>query len=290
MKRPYSVLASCIAIGMAVSAMSVAKGQTAEQPMEEPLHDSGQSITGAFEGWYRNSDGSASFLLGYYSRNAKQVVDIPIGPDNRIEPGGPDQGQPTHFLPRRQWGIFSIKVPKDFGENKLQWRITANGKTTTIPISLNPLWELSPFKEESIGNTPPVLGFDEGGATIQGPGGLTKSITGSTAEPLPLTVFVADDAKPLPASRRTVGPPVTITWSEFRGPAPVKFEKEKPAVEKGIGRPIADAPFFGKAATSATFSQPGEYVLHVVANDWSGEGGRGFQCCWTYGNVKVTVK
>ena len=40
--------------------------------------------------------------------------DIPIGPNNRIEPGGPDMGQPTHFLPGRQYGMFSIPVPREF--------------------------------------------------------------------------------------------------------------------------------------------------------------------------------
>jgi hypothetical protein len=42
-------------------------------------------------------------------------LDIPIGPDNSIEPGGPDYGQPTHFLTGRQYGMFAILVPKDFG-------------------------------------------------------------------------------------------------------------------------------------------------------------------------------
>jgi esterase len=50
------------------------------------------------------------------------------------------------------------------------------------------------------------------------------------------------------------------------------------------------AVFSGPATTSATFSEPGEYVLHVVANDRSGDGGRGFQCCWTNGEVKVSVR
>jgi hypothetical protein len=67
----------------------------------EPQHDSGQSVTGALEGWFPNRDGSFSILLGYYNRNLKEELDIPIGPDNRIEPGGPDRGQPTHFMPRR---------------------------------------------------------------------------------------------------------------------------------------------------------------------------------------------
>src|SRR5512132_3605563 len=79
-------------------------------PME-PVHDSGQSVTGAFEGWFPNPDGSFSLLVGYFNRNAKQTLDIPVGPNNRIEPGNPDQGQPTYFLPRRQWGVFTITVP-----------------------------------------------------------------------------------------------------------------------------------------------------------------------------------
>src|ERR1041384_1302564 len=74
----------------------------------EPTHESGQSVTGAFEGWFPNADGSISLLAGYFNRNAKQEFDISPGPNNRIEPGGPDQGQPTHFLPGRQWGVFTI--------------------------------------------------------------------------------------------------------------------------------------------------------------------------------------
>ena len=286
-KRSVFVTGAAFLILVAVVPCAFAQ---AELPMEEPLHDAGQSITGAFEGWFPNPDGSFTILLGYFNRNAKQVVDIPVGPNNRIEPGGPDRGQPTHFLPGREWGIFTIKVPKDFGDKKLVWTIVANGRTTSIPAGLDALWEISPFKEESIANTPPVLGFDEGGPSVQGPRGLAKLTKTILGTPLSLTVFVADDAKKLPASRRTVGPPVTVTWSELRGPGVVKFDKEKPEVAQGVGKPISQAPFTGKAETTATFSEPGDYILHVVANDWSGDGGRGFQCCWTFGDVKVTVK
>jgi len=61
-------------------------------------------VTGAFEGWYENGDGPRGFLIGYYNRNTQEELDIPIGPNNRIDPGGPDMGQPTHFLPSRQYG------------------------------------------------------------------------------------------------------------------------------------------------------------------------------------------
>ena len=103
-----------------------------------PAHDSGQGVTPAYEGWFANPDGTFSILFGYFNRNQKQELDIPVGPDNRIEPGGPDQGQPTHFLPKRQWGVFTVTVPKDFGAKKLTWTLVANGKTTN-PAGLDPL-------------------------------------------------------------------------------------------------------------------------------------------------------
>src|SRR5882762_5238498 len=108
-----SVVALMLVPGIfVVRAAQQGHGQTPSPfPLSYPIREKGSSVTGAFEGWYKNKDGSVSLLVGYFNRNTKQELDIPIGPNNRIEPGGPDQGQPTHFLPSRQWGVFSIKVP-----------------------------------------------------------------------------------------------------------------------------------------------------------------------------------
>ena len=255
----------------------------------EPPHDFGQSITGAFEGWFPNSDGSFSILLGYYNRNLKQEVDIPAGANNRIEPGGPDQGQPTHFLPGRQWGVFTIRVRKDFGEKKLTWTITVNGKTTTIPLSLNTLWEVEPFREAS-GNAPPFIAFSETGPWVNGPAGQSKALTVTLPEPVDLTLWVADDATAPLAGLRPRTPAVTLSWGKFRGPGTVTFTNTRPAVEKADFKAPPSTTFTGKSQTSATFSEPGDYILRVVANDWSGDGGRGFQCCWSNAQVKVSVK
>src|SRR5262245_5558409 len=119
MKSRFALFSWTIAI-LSASALALS-GQT-PRPLEPP-RDSGASVTGAFEGWYKNADGTTSVLVGYFNRNLKQEVDIPIGPNNHIDPGGPDQGQPTHFLPRRQWGVFTITLPKDFGNNKLTWTL-----------------------------------------------------------------------------------------------------------------------------------------------------------------------
>jgi hypothetical protein len=68
----------------------------------------------------------------------------------------------------------------------------------------------------------------------------------------------------------------------------VKFDKARPPAEPS-GPANESVGFSGKATTSVTFSEPGEYVLHVSVNDYSGDGGGGFQCCWTTGLVKVSV-
>lgn len=278
--RAHRLAVASLGAVVAVASWSlVGAGQPAAQLPLEPVRDSGQSITGAYEGWYRNPDGSSTMLVGYFNRNQKETLDIPVGPNNRIEPGGPDQGQPAHFLPRRQWGVFTITVPPDFGDTKLTWTLVANGQTTSIPLSLNPLWVLEPFKE-TMGNTPPVVRLEPGGAAYQGPPrGIGASLSTTLPDPVTLTLWATDDERRNPEARPRPGPPVMVSWSKFRGPGGVAFDNPKPEIDK------AD----GKATTTATFTTPGEYLLRAQVNDLSGDGGGGFQCCWTNVHVKVIV-
>lgn len=261
-----------------VSTVVPAAQAPAQLPLD-PVRETGQSVIGAYEGWYQNPDGSYSLLVGYFNRNQKETLDIPVGPNNRIEPGGPDMGQPTYFLPRRQWGVFVIKVPKDFGKSTLTWTLVANGQTTVIPLNLDPLWIVAPFKDVAIGNTPPSIRFDAEGDRHQGPpASISRSYTTKTASPLALTVWVDDDGVRAPEARERPKTP-TITWSKFRGPGQVTFDKAQPTVDEKTGA----------VTTTATFASAGEYILRVQANDATGEGGGGFQCCWTNAYVKVVV-
>lgn len=280
-----SIAVTALFIASACARLAWAQPQ---QVRVEPVHDSGQSVTGAFEGWFANPDGTFSILFGYFNRNAKEELDIPIGPNNDIEPGGPDRGQPTHFLTRRQWGMFTVTVPKDFGSQKLTWKLAANGVTTVIPASLNPLWEISPFRDSS-DNTPPFVGFSSTGPFGQGPREVTAHLNAVVGVPLPIEVWVADDAHLVPGEARPNSPAVTLTWGQFRGPSEVKFSNRRPLVEPAEFAAPTGSNFTGKAGTLATFAEPGEYELRVVANDWTGEGGKGFQCCWTTASVKVSA-
>ena len=278
--------AGLLAGGVFVSAQSTA--------VPAPRRGAGDSITGAYEGWYYNPDGSRTFLVGYYNRNSQQELDIPIGPNNRIEPGGPDMGQPTHFLPGRQWGMFTVNAPKEFKPaDSYVWTIVANGQSMSIPLRLNADYVMSPFTEIAVGNTPPVLKFDPAGKGVQGPMAnlaAATSMTASVSAPLPLHLWVSDDMKftsgtnAPPAGSRS---PASVRWTKYRGPGAVTFDKARPELQK---LPAGGAPFNAKADVTAKFAEPGDYVLHVTGNDYSGDGGGGFGCCWTTALVKVSVK
>ena len=249
-----------------------------------PVAKSGQTVTPVFEGWYKNPDGSFSISFGYYNRNAAEVIEIPIGPDNFIAPGDSNQGQPTRFEARRHWGVFAVKVPANFGTaKKVTWTLRMKGETFAIPASLHPDWEIDALAGEAgTGNTPPVLKLSSGGPMAQGPGGAsTTPLTGTVGQPLSLTIWATDDGRGASSvAGGRGGAAVALMWFKHQGPGAVTFSTPAP-------RPAAAD---GMATTTATFSAPGRYVLRVRAND-SGVSGAGHaQCCWTNGFVIVDVR
>ncbi len=287
----YPVLFLCAAVAVAGVVLS------AQRLPIEPPKAFGTSITGAFEGWFDNPGGGGrGFLVGYLNRNLQTDIDVPIGPNNRIEPGGPDQGQPTHFLHGRRYGMFVVPVPKDFtsADQRLTWTIVVNGQSTVIPLRLHPDYVVSPFTDVAVGNTPPVVRLSEHGPTSQGPVAAiatAESRTTSVSQPLTLEVWATDDAKYTSgtnAPMRNPPPPVRMLWSQFRGTGKVTFGAAEPTFEITKGGQV-DQPFEGKATTTATFSAPGDYFLHATVNDYSGDGGGGEVCCWTTAMLKVTV-
>ena len=316
MRVARSAFVACFAVCAGAVALVRAGQQGLGQapsplPLSNPVRERGSSVTGAYEGWYRDKDGSVSVLVGYFNRNTKQELDIPIGPNNRIEPGGPDRGQPTHFQTGRQWGVFSFKAPANFANQTLTWTLVVNGQTNTITMHMRPEWVVEPFEDVASKNTPPLIKFQADGPAFAGPpSGLAATYTTTVSAPLRLTAWATDEPAKLnvanaqltapsppaaargaeppaggagPGRGRGAGgpPPIVLTWSLFRGPAPVAFDPARPAVNVAEG---------GKATTTATFNTPGEYLLRLQANDSSGDGGGGFQCCWTNVHVNVSVK
>jgi hypothetical protein len=271
---------TAVAVGLSLLTMSSIDLRAQRAPIP---HARGESVTPSFEGWYRNADGTFSLSFGYMNRNFEEALDIPVGPDNRIEPGPEDRGQPTHFVPRRQTGIFTIVVPRDFGSQKLTWTITAHGQTFSIPGHLRPEWEIDALKEVTNGNTPPLITLSQSAKPGRGPGGARTSLEVTMPAAATLNVWVTDDRITRAQGSQARGAGLGVVWSKYRGPGNVAFSNFAPVIDKS-----------GKATTTATFSAPGEYVLRVLA--WDDSGGQGlvmaggFQCCWTNGYVNVSVK
>ena len=247
----------------------------------EPSRQRGTSVTPAFEGWYPNPDGSFTLLVGYYNRNSMQTFDVPVGPDNNIEPGPADQGQPTYFEVGRQWGVFAVRVPKDFGDKAVTWTIAAGAERQSIPLTLNKDYLITPFKEAGTGNRPPVLSFAQGGPAFTGPpNGIAAALTGKVGDPIAFTIGVMDPKIPEQGGHHISSAVATVSLHKYRGPGTVTFASPRFAATTQGER----------LTTTGIFSAAGEYVVRVQANDESGEGGGGFQCCWTNALVKVTVR
>lgn len=252
----------------------------------------GQNIAPAYEGWEKNADGSFTLVFGYFNRNWEEEIDVPVGAANTIEPGGPDRGQPTHFLPRRNRFVFRIRVPADFGARELVWTLTSNGRSERAYGTLKPDY----FIDDDVimanngaagmggadpslkGNKPPVL-------TIDGP--TTRAV--KVGEAVTLTAAAGDDKIPRPrpmpplnpgvASRFTVDSAtgLRLSWFVYRGNGNVVFDPVQAKVWEdtrdngnspwSYGWRTPPVPPDGKWVVRATFPEPGTYVLRCQAHD-----------------------
>jgi hypothetical protein len=322
----WGVCVVCVFAGAtAMRAGQQGVGQTPSSlPLSQTVRERGSSLTGAYEGWFYGKDGSTYALVGYFNRNTKQEFDIPVGPNNRVDPGGPDQGQPTHFMAGRQWGVFAVKLPKDLGNKKLTWTLVANGFTNAITLHTQADYIVEPYEDAANKNTPPKFKFEENGPVFIGPPtGIAAKLTATAGAPLALTAWVTDEGPKINVPETTGrgrgrgrgGEPAAGAEPGGRGgdaaaagraagaagAAAAFFSAPRLQVTwtkfRGPGdvkfdnaKPTIDTEHGGKATTNATFSAAGEYVLKFEGNDSTGVGGGGFQCCWSTAHVAVSVK
>jgi hypothetical protein len=289
----------------------------------------GQTVSPAFEGWWPNEDGSLTLFMGYMNSNWEQEFDVPIGPDNYFaftEPAGlddieveafdqatADQGQPTHFYPRRNPFLFTIRVPEDFASKELVWTLKTNGMKHRAYASLAPDYRIDPqvistevggnygsLSDALRTNIPPEIEIEDGMYRSVGVGEpLTLVVTASDPDNLParrmrggLPTTLAALYRPPSSIVAISGPGLRVSWIVYRGDAErVTFapEQMKTWTDTRVwgNSPwsppwaIPEPPMDGKWVAQTTFDEPGEYVLRLVASDGS---------MFTYENVTVTVK
>jgi len=288
-------------------------------------YSSGQIVSPAYEGWRYEEDGSVTMLFGYMNANWLQEFDVPVGPDNSIEPNGPDQGQPTHFYPRRNPFLFTVRAPKDLGTKELIWTLTTNGKTEHAYASLKNDYMIDnqvistevggdggSLRDELRTNVPPVLKVE---------GDARRSV--KVGEQLTLVAFAKDPdniparrggrgastaaAPPNPATPAALanllyrppssivpssGPGLRLSWIVYRGKAAVVTFSPDQMKTWTDTRAYANSPW------SPPFNIPeppadGNWVVHAtfqepgtyVLRAVASDG-----ALFTYDNVTVTVR
>jgi hypothetical protein len=273
-------------VAMFTSVLSLVMLLSGARTATQVRHASGQNVVPVFEGWERNADGSFTMVFGYMNRNYEEEVDVPIGANNAFEPRAADEGQPTHFYPRRQQFMFRVKVPSDWGKRDLVWRITWHGKTEKAYGSLWPVWEIDRNMYQQNRGGPGELGEPDDPPSIALVGAAQRMAT--VGQPLTIAVTVTDDGRPTPKpSRSGTSTSSSRTPSADRaGPLPQNPVRQAiirldPSMRLGViwvvhRRSVPGAVSFdpmkvavvdGKAATKVTFSQPGNYTIRGYADD-----------------------
>ena len=251
------------------------------------LRPTGGPVIPIFEGWYPNADGTHELSFGYFNVNTEEVIEIPIGPDNFIEPAEFDGAQPTHFIPvperdRRHYGVFTVNVPADFGDRDVVWTLRMDGQTFSVPGRLTSInYRINGWVLSERGSASPLLRLNPGGPDAQGPAGIGRGgLQATVSAGLPLTVWTTRSDSMMPDDTR----PINVRWVKHRGPGDVSFSPREIHVETETWQAADDG---APATTQAMFGEPGDYVLRVVAYNTVGE--FEFHCCWTNGYVNVTV-
>lgn len=264
----------------ALGAQAAANKATQRMPNDWPLSianvlPSGQPVIPIFESWYPNPDGTIAFSFGFINLNSEEAVHIPLGPDNVIEPRKFDGFQPTYFevAPKerarfaRHQSVFIVTVPKEF-KGDVVWSLRVRGQVYSSPARAT-REEYGIEDLESLTEAPVAAALKFPASGLSGRGrnafvaGPLKAVVG---KPLPLTVGI--DLLSRPSS--------IVTWYHHQGPANVTFDPKQVVAKAG-----------GDVNTTATFSQPGEYVLRVTALESLAALEQ--HCCYTNGYVKVTV-
>src|SRR5260370_41844445 len=95
--------------------------------------------------------------FGYLNRNYAETPVVPVGPENKFEPGDPDRGQPTFFDRRVHRKEFSVRLLSDWGKNELVWSLTVRGVTASAIARFQRGWALDHRYVEEVGRAQPLM-------------------------------------------------------------------------------------------------------------------------------------
>ena len=270
----------------------------------------GGPVVPIFEGWFPNPDGTYQLCFGYFNTNTETVFDIPVGPNNRVEPAEFNGLQPTHFVPqpdggRRHYCVFSVTVPADWGDKDVHWTLVdeLTGQEFSSPGRLvHSTYRHDEPLQPSRKNSPPKVRLLAEGPIAEGRVGFGRGMSPETiqtrvGEPIELTARVRRDNPFRDDDERAI----RVKWLKYQGPGDIDFSsnwnswREETAGWVHAESWLASEFAYGEAITDAVFDEPGEYIVQVQAYNSVGRPQYEtqdfeFWCCWTNAFIRVNVE
>ena len=243
-------------------------------------------------------------IFGFANQNLEEQVNVPIGPNNKIEPAQFDGVQPTHFPVYRRPGFvglqergsFAVILPADMADTEVVWTLNSGGKSYSVPgRATTPAYEMS-AGERALGTLKPAIRFSINGPEATDPVGIYASpITTTVGSSVTLSAYVQDRGNRADyEDNESLFYPLGTEWVLHQGPAEPNIETAKitgrdRAKEEGESG-SSGSNGWTEVTTQVTFPEPGDYVIRLRVDNFTAPDSQFDNvCCWSNGYVPVTV-
>jgi len=262
----------------------------------------GEEVAPMFNGWIMNEDRSVTMIFGFANLNRTSVLDIPLGPNNKLEPEIFQGTQPTHFpvysrrgfVGMQERGAFAVTLPADMAGTEVVWTLNSNGKTWSVPgRATSAAYEMS-AAEMASGSLKPAIRFDMDGPVSVDPVGIyAEPQVVSVGEPVTLSAQMQDrGVRDLYAGNDRLYVPLGSFWVMHQGPAKPEIETAeitgRERAENYTGDPNENE--WTEVSTEVTFKEPGEYIMRLRVDNFEAPDSQFDNvCCWSNAYFPVTV-
>lgn len=305
MKKHMKLATGTLAVALLAMAAAPASAQLPSHLRDYPLatqRGSGDAVAPMFNGWIANEDGSVTMIFGFANLNREEIVDIPLGANNRVEPSQFDGKQPTHFpvysrggfVGLQERGVFAVTVPADMKGTEVVWTLSHGGHTYSVPgRATSAAYEMS-RAPAAFGSLQPAIRFDMSGAESTDREGIYASrITTTVGKPVTLSAYIQDRGEREQYEVDAVYP-LGSEWILHQGPAVPSFDKAKVTgserAKEGGESGVTSTNGWTEVSTLATFPAPGDYVIRLRVDNFEAPDSQfDNQCCWSNAYVPVTV-
>lgn len=261
----------------------------------------GEIVAPMFNGWIANEDGSTTMIFGFANQNRTATVDVPLGPNNKLEPAQLQGAQPTHFpvYSRRGFvgiqerGAFGVTVPADMAGTEVIWTLTSGGNTYSIPgRATSAAYELSAGISAS-GSLRPAIRFSEGGPeSVNEVGIYAEPKTVKVGQALTLSALMQDRGERDGYADVVPYYDLGTFWVMHQGPAEPEIETPEIAGSvRAENNPIdPNINEWTEVSTQVTFPEPGNYIIRLRVDNFEAPDSQFDNvCCYSNAYFPVTV-